>query len=64
MTETVAENTTTTQNVIVAEGEGSILADFVQGDYKLSMWIPGDSGKTLTFEMVQLVVIHIFYCLS
>ncbi len=30
---------------IVDENEGSILSECLVGDYKLSMWIPGDSGK-------------------
>ncbi len=29
----------------VDENEGSILGECLVGDYKLSMWIPGDSGK-------------------
>jgi hypothetical protein len=30
-----------------SELEGTILAEYIQGDYKLSMWIPGDCGENM-----------------
>ncbi len=49
----------------VDENEGSILGECLVGDYKLSMWIPGDSGKqySLRSKLVGSYYIIMLYCI-